>query len=276
MSESMRDTSMDFSDHSVWQLLLTVGMRELHAAFYDRNSGRFADYSRRRWECESADTLKCIEDAVYEDPLLLDDYDVSILIRPAMTLTVAPEDYPEEDSQKMHDALSLADATERKDVWREPLGEALALYSTPEGVRDFLSRTFLTERVSHALRPIVDYFTLRARTEGGERMWVHLEPGRLDVVAFRNGRLLLANTWSFATAADAAYYLLYAWRALGLDAAQGEMSVSGDKALRDEAVPMLRRYINYVRLTMYPASLAAPLREGISLCEALYMKQDIK
>lgn len=78
-------TATDFSDHAVWRLLLTVGMKELQAVFYDTVRKRFVPYSSRVWQCDAADVLKNIEDAVYEDSLLLDDYDTSILIRPRAT-----------------------------------------------------------------------------------------------------------------------------------------------------------------------------------------------
>lgn len=261
--------NIDFSDHTVWRLLLTVGMKDMRATFLDTKTGRLVPYSSRTWQCDDADVLKNIEDAVYEDPMLLDDYDVSIFIRPKVTLFVPPQEYAGRDD-RIAEALSLVDGSENKDIWSEPIGEALALYSTPGGVKGFLSRSFLTEDVHHALCPVVEEFTRKAAMAGGERMWVSLEENRLDVAAFREGRLLMANTWDFSHPADAAYYILYAWKTLEFSPSEAELSISGCKPVRDEIMPILRNYLTYVRLTMFPARITKALRDNISLPEALY------
>lgn len=263
------NSSIDFSDNTLWRLILTVGMNELRATFCDKNGTRFEPYSLRQWQCDPVDALKNIEDAIYEDPMLLNDYDTTILLRPKMTLIVPPGEFSEDNPEAMAEAASLVDASEHKDVWLQPLGEACALFTTPRGVRDFLSRTFLTGDVRHALCPIVGMFSEKARMEGGEKMWVHIQPEYLDVVAFRQGNLLLANTWRFDHPTDAAYYLLYAWKTLELDPMQGEMSLSGEKKTRDEVTGIMRNYLNYVRLTMFSTTVAAALREDIPLCDVL-------
>ena len=74
------------------------------------------------------------------------------------------------------------------------------------------------------MAPIVEHFAPVARSEGGEKMWAHLHEGGVDMAAWRDGRLLHAGTWACKPGADAAYYLLFAWRALRLDSAQGELS----------------------------------------------------
>ena len=262
-------TATDFSDHAVWRLFLTLGIKELHDVFYDTLRKRFVPYSSRVWQCDAADVLKNIEDAVYEDSLLLDDYDTSILIRPRATLLLPPGDVDMADGQALAEAIGYVDAAKQKDVWAEPVGEAVAVYSTPKGVRDFLSRSFLTEDVHHVLKPVIEHKSAKARSEHGEKMWVNLENGRLDVAAFRDGALLLANSWNFAYPADAAYYLLYAWDTLGMDRAGGEMRVSGHESVRREIMPMLRRYINYVGLTVYSTTVAKAVRDNVSLPQVL-------
>lgn len=266
----------DFSDHSVWRLSLTVGMGGIEALFFDSVRRVCVPYMRRTWECAPADVLGRVEDAVYEDPLLLDDYRTSILVRPSATLLVPPHMVDEDDRDGNARALDAVDASESKDVWCERIGETMALYSTPKGVKDFLARSFLTEDVHHVLKPVVEHFADKAKADGGEKVWVHVGRGLLDLVAFRNGVLLHAGSWQCAEPADAAYFILFAWRALGLDPAQGELCVSGDEGLCRSLMPMLRRHINYVGLTVTATVLGNALRNGAGLGEALTLlsKQD--
>ena len=265
----MESQKPDYSDHSLWRLLLTVGMRGVEAVFLNVKTRQSEPYLSRKWECADADVLKHIEDAVYDDLLLPDDYDTSILVRPRATLLLPPDMTDPEDTDSLAAALEVVDSSETKDVWCEPMGEAIAVYSTPAGVRGFLGRTFLTEDVHHVLAPLVNHFTPKAVAEGGEKMWVHLHPGGADIVAFRDGRLLHAGCWSCAPGLDAVYYILFAWRSLGFDPARGELMVSGSEELRREAMPLLRRHVNYVSLTVTNMAVGYALARGVSLSGAL-------
>lgn len=261
----------DFSDHKIWQLLLTVGVDRLDALFYDRQCRVFEPFMHRTWGCDPAEALSKIQDAVYEAPTLLDDYDTKILLRPTATLLVPPEMVDPDDTEANARALDAVDASEHKDVWCEPLGEAMALYSTPDGVRDFLSRSFLTEDVHHVLCPMVAHFAATATAQGGHKMWVHVGEDLLDAVAWKDGRLVLGASWHFKGAADAAYYIMLAWNTLSLDPAQGQLQVSGTEDTRRELLPMLRRHINYVSLTLVSQTVASSLRQGVGLAQAFYM-----
>lgn len=259
----------DFSDHNIWRLLLTVGYTGIEALFFDSVRHTFVPYMRREWECAPADLLGRIEDAVYEDPVLLDDYRSYILIRPAATLLVPPHLVDPDDRDGNAKALDAVDAAVNKDVWCEPLGEAVALYSTPCGVKDFLSRSFLTEDVHHVLVPMVEHFTPKAKDEGGEKMWVHVGRNMLDAVVFRDGRLLHAGSWKYAEPADAAYFILFALRALGVDASRCEVRLSGEEAAFGELLPMLRQHISYVGLTVTSSVVGAALRAGVGMSQIL-------
>lgn len=260
---------MDFSDHKVWRLILTVGMHDLRAVFIDSTRRVAVPYVTRRWQGPLQDSLRALEDAVYEDTLLLDDYDTTVLLRPAATLLVPPDWAAERTPEELEEAMSRLDPTEEKDIWQEPMGEAVALYSTPTGIRDFLGRTFPTEDVRHALRPMVEHFTPRAAREGGDKMWAHLGDGRMDICAYRDGRLLEASTHRFDAPMDAAYTLLMAWRTLGMNAEQGELRLSATPEARAVVLPPLRRHIKYVGLTVNASTLSAALREGLELPEAI-------
>lgn len=260
----------DISDHSRWRLQLTVGAGGVRANFYDAAAARMFTYMDKSWGGDPADSLRKIEDAIYEDPVILDDYTTSILVRPVRMIFVPDArlgaDTAAEDAEAL---LSQVDATEAKDVWIEPQGHGLtAIFSTPAGVRDFLSRTFPTEDVHLALRPMLGHVLLR-ENDPGRKMWVHLDAGTLDVVAVSDGRPVLVNTREYVEAADAAYYIVYALGAIGFDAARTDLRLSGREDLRRELMPMLRRHIDSVSGALLPTTVNHAIAGGASLCEVL-------
>lgn len=259
----------DFSDQKVWRLLLTVGMRGFDALFFNRKTRQCVPYSTREWVCPEADLLKYVENAVYEDTLITEGYDTTVLLRPRAALLVPPQMVDPEDPDDLRRALDVADASEQKDVWCEPLAEALAIYSTPRGLKDFLGRTFLTEDVHYILVPMAGHFQRQAVTEGGEKMWVHLSETVLDIVAFRDGKLLYAGARYCAMGMDAVYHILYVWNALGLDSSRGGLHISGKEQYRRQVMSPLRRHINYVSLTVSASAVSEALAQGVSLSAAL-------
>lgn len=260
----------DISDHSRWRLQLTVGDGGVRANFYDAAAGRLFTYLEKSWRCDPADSLRKIEDAIYEDPAILDDYTTGILIRPSRMIFVPESRLGVESADEDADALlSLVDASGSRDVWTEPLGCGLtAIFSTPAGVRDFLSRTFPTEDVRLALRPMLDHVLFK-EGEPGRRMWVHLDSGTLDVVAADGGCPVLINTREYHETADAAYYIVHALRAIGFDAAGADVRLCGREDVRKELMPMLRRHIDSVSAALLPTCINHAIAQGASLCEAL-------
>lgn len=260
----------DISDHSRWRLQLTVGDGGVRANFYDAAAGRLFTYLEKSWRGDPADSLRKIEDAIYEDPAILDDYTTGILIRPSRMIFVPDSrlgaESTEEDAGEL---LSLVDASDALDVWSESLGCGFtAVFSTPAGVRDFLSRTFPTEDVHLALRPMLGHVLLKERGPG-RKMWVHLDAGTLDVVAAADGFPVLINTREYQEAADAAYYIVHALRAIGFDAAGTDVRLSGREELRKELMPMLRRHMDCVSAALLPTCINQAIAQGASLCGAL-------
>lgn len=268
-------TRPDISDHARWRALLTIGSSGVRAHFYASDVRSAFLLIDTPIGGDPSDALAPIEDAVYSDPALLDDYDVAVLVRPdRMILLPAAEagDEPEDEAARR---LNLLDPRQRKDVWAVPAGEHVAMFTTTEGVKDFLARTFPTEDVSPALAPLLSRRPSRAEDAEATAM-VHLDPGTLDIVVWQNGRLVLANTRRYSGTADAAYYIVYALQALGISPASTHIEVSAPSPLRGEILPMLRRHAGRAAGAILPTPVKEAVDKGLSLVEALKITQLIE
>ena len=98
-------------------------------------------------------------------------------------------------------------------------------------------------------------------------MYAHLQDDKLSLCLFQRGDLAMTNSFKFETIDDAAYYALHAWQSYGFDALADEIQLSGDKSLRDDITPMLRKYVNYVMPAIFPA---AAMRIGHDAVKAPY------
>lgn len=259
----------DFSDHSRFRLQITVGHSGVRANFFDPKARAMFPYMDKNWHCDPIDALKKIEDAFYEDTILLDDYDTRILIRPNYMLFRPADSLDADDDDAANSLISTLDAAEEKDVWTENCGDITAVFSTPAGLRDFLHRSFLTENVKPAILPLLN--ARRSATDTtGKKIFVHLDAQTLDIVATDNGAPALINTRAYTDAPDAAYYIIYSLTALGFDPSRTEIMLSGPSPLRRELLPMLRRHAGHVTNALLPLYIKQALEKGVSLSEALF------
>jgi len=98
------------------------------------------------------------------------------------------------------------------------------LYVVPQKMHDRISKTFLTGKYWH--RNTVSIKNNTATTEGGNLM-VNFRNEDFTVLTSANGKLLLAQTYSYSTPADVIYYLLKICQQFGLNQQQVNISLSG-------------------------------------------------
>lgn len=131
-------------------------------------------------------------------------------------------------------------------------------------IAGFIARTFNNPPVCHRLTPLCRYFSFQSRAVNNIKMFVNVSPDAVDIVAFSNNGLLLANTFRTTTVADALYYCLAVARSCGFDQLNDEMMLSGDRAVRDSLTPLLRQYVNYVMPLVFPSDIYRHGKEALA------------
>ena len=256
------------------RMVVSAGPGSLQVAVaYD--TGEVALTEDIRWQCEPADALARLEDMVYERPDLFEDIPMTLLLKPSLT-TLAPLSLLSENrDQAVEKILDQFDPSTDKECFSEKIGdidENVLLYSMPGGIAGFLERCFPTERVNHELMAFLQCFLPSARKERGDRMWADITGSCIHVAAFRNGHLLLANTWHCSGDNDMVYYLIFVWRTLGLDADNGKFYLSGQADVRSRVTAQLRKHINYVAIPSLPRELKTAINSGVPLAMAYALK----
>ena len=204
---------------------------------------------------DSLPVLQAVENAVYDNPVLLDDYGRVRLVVRAPHFVVVPAEVAS-DPALAADVLAATfpgDDTEAATCLLPHCGVGI-VYGLPRGMMAFLQRTFNTPPVVHHLYPLCEHFMGLNASTTIARMFVNLHDDTMDLAVYRQGRLVLANSLPLRSTGDAAYLVLHTWQSLGLDALTDEIQLTGDKALRDALAPELRQYIKYVMPAIFPAA----------------------
>lgn len=213
----------------------------------------------------SAETyLKSLENTIYDNPLLLDDYKQVRVVLGSQRFMVLPGQYDEFEAQEAFE-LAYPDSDGEMAMCSLVRCGVNIAFEVPKGVMGFLQRTFSTPPVFHHLHPLCEHY--HHLNEGSEisRMFLNFTPGHMDMVIYQSGNIVLANSYDYRSPQDAAYYALHAWDSIALDRLTDEVQLTGSKAERDAIAPILREYIGYVMPAIYPA---AALRLGQNAMKA--------
>lgn len=268
MIETDGGSKPEYNDTGLWRQLIIVSSGRLRSWIISRDDPKAAPRLEvdAAWESDSGHLLHHIEDAVYDNPLVLDDFATDILIDTPDVIALPSEAI--ESPEDVEDAFEVVYGEMNDGIFSSPVTEETTLaFSLLPGLESFFGRTFPGARIAHYMEPAIRHYS--AVPGGGTRIFINIHDGRFDIWALRKGRLLMLASRRYTSPADAAYFIFATFHAWDLNPRTDEVSVSGDKEGRAELMSLLRKYINYVTITMLPG---IPDRDKLPLPLILQLK----
>ena len=198
-------------------------------------------------------SMQGLEDAVYDTPELLNDYQRVRIMVHSRHFVLLPEDTNDDDCAMLV-RQAFPDDDGDSAVSLVPTGGVKIAYLMPRGMLAFLGRTFNYPLICHPLMPLCGYFKGMDKGDDTSRMFLHLGDGNMDLAIYRNGGLQCANSYPFTNAADAVFFALSAWRAHAMDQLSDEVQFSGIGEQSTEVAAMLREYVKNVMPAAFPAA----------------------
>lgn len=252
LSNTTQDIDIRYPEH--WTLILRLGESSISFILYSDHEENSLIYRELTLDKSTGDYLKSLENCIYDNPALLQDFKRVAVEIASSHFVVLPEAMNNDDH--MHEVMDYMFATDGGDRHLCPLsdGKTAIAFTMPRGVMSFLQRTFNMPTVVHQLVPLSKYGEAKCEKSGISRMFAHLYNEHLDLCVFRKGELIMTNTYRLRNTEEAVFYMLNAWQHLGLDVMTDELQLSSDKTVRDLLTPQLRKYINFVMPIIFPAS----------------------
>lgn len=243
-----------------WTLLLGLHPGQLQWAAYDDQTANSLVAGSVDIDPTAGNQLQALENAVYDHTELLNDWKQVRIVADTGQMMIMPQEMADDEDLAL-DALQAAFPGAEGDwaLCTMPRCHAVMGLNLPKGVLSFVQRTWNMPQLVGHLYPLAEHWVSHDSERAGATLHLHLQPQSADVVVSRAGRLLLANTFSTRSQADAVYYALHAWQSCGLDAQHDELLVTGPLELRRQVMPQLRRRVSYVMPAIFPA---AALRIG--------------
>lgn len=213
---------------------------------------------------EAPTPLKALEDAVYDNPLLLSDFkSVHCLVEtPTHAVVPAPLATPD-DAPLLLSRESGTEADPDRTVASPQFGGAAVVYELPEPLEAFLRRTFFGVTISTPIEEVGKAATQLSTTTAAPVMIAVADTASaVTLAAARGGELLMLNTFTVNHPADAAYYLLASRSTLGLGKGDGTVWFAGQAPLARTVANIVTPYLDSVEFVTIPPELCGYGREA--------------
>lgn len=128
--------------------------------------------------------------------------------------------------------------------------EVVELFCIPQTVKDKILSCFPQAVFTSDAGAVLEEVALAERLgdSNTRTLHAHINEGQLLLCYIQNGRLSYANTFPAQQAADALYYLLYAWKTLEFDAMTDHLHVSGASTDCSMLAEQAAQYIRLVEI----------------------------
>lgn len=218
-------TAADFADTGQWRLLLKIGCTGLHAFLENTVHPDIQpqELCSVEWPLNKDELKNNIEDAVYRNPRLLDDFATRIILFDPRTLFI-PSKIADEAAGAEEDLYKTVYSADDSDIMTDRDNDITAAWSLAPGVKSFLMRTFPGARISCNLMESVRQ--LRKENEG-LTVFANAREAEVDIIMLIDKDLISAATHEWSHTDDIAYLVVNLLDVYGYKLPQVKVHLSG-------------------------------------------------
>ena len=237
----------------IWNLVLEISAQAIEVVAFSPYEDHSLIHEHIALANDEENHLKAVEDAIYDNPLLLSDFkSTTVLYDTKRFITIPSETLPLATTLLRKVFPTNSDDPTTVLTSNIPSLSMAIAFDVPNKMLGFLRRTFQHLTICHPLAPQAAW--LRSKYPGGNKgkTLINLRHNRLDIAVLGDRTPLLVNTFSIKTPMDALYYVMAARHLNSLDA-DDEIFIAGDRELRTAVSALLREYVKFVMPAIFPS-----------------------
>jgi len=121
-----------------------------------------------------------------------------------------------------------------------------AVFTMPKDLRTVIYDTFNNVRVLAAYTPLWRHLNQRSYTGSRSKLYAYFHEKNIDVFSFAQNRFKFCNSFAVNTTEDFLYYVLAAWKQLGMVPEHDELYLCGNIPERDQIKLDFEKFIKRV------------------------------
>jgi len=184
-----------------------------------------------------------LRDAFRNNELLKIPFNKVLVMLDTPVLFVPVEEYHNEKAEVLY---NHAYANHQNDIILKsvlPDLNVVSVFSVNKDLNVVIEDHFSDINYSPISQPIWNYMHQRSYTGNFQKVYGYFHDKKLDIFCFDKNRFRFSNTFETTHFRDAAYFLLYVWNQLSLDARKDEMHLAGQIPDKEELVAGLKKYL---------------------------------
>lgn len=233
----------DFLDNGQWHLAIDISRHGFGAWLLpDESLGASPrTISRIAWQPSDEGLLQRIEDTVYDNPTVLDDYSADIIVESDRQLWLPASLYPTDED--CADAYVSVYGGDILDVMVNDLRNEKCAFMLTPGLKSFMQRSFPGARIWSQQALLLEASSQPHESFKG---LLDIRQSSFDLILFRRGELLSASTHLWKTDTDIAYILLNILQTYDAPSPETEIVFSGIRDVRQSLGKTLHPYFKTI------------------------------
>jgi len=123
---------------------------------------------------------------------------------------------------------------------------AVAVFSVQKDLYQVLRDRFQQVNFQPLMSAVWHHMYQKSFTGQNQKLYGYFHDKKIEVFAFGQNRLKFQNVYNVGTTEDTVYFLLSAWKQLGLDAQSDELHLAGQMADKEELKELLQKFLKRV------------------------------
>lgn len=241
------------SQPELWRMALLVSDKSLDVALYPPVVREQMLWRHFGLDDKDASHMRGLEDAIYDNPLLLSDFkSVSCILN--YPTQVFPRDMDPDQVREIYVQCAAPEiSVDDVQLYECGADNAVIAMGVDQDTKAFLSRTYYNARFYCRMAEMVRYLIGLCRHSEGISVMIPLGHDELTIVITDGAKLLMANTFAYKQDVDAAYYILASLQCLNLDLQQVKVSVGSIGHDTSSIMQILQRYVTNVGPMPFPS-----------------------
>jgi hypothetical protein len=256
-TEEYFDLSLSEESASYYYLILSLDANSIEAAWFHTTKKLITGFARYP-------ASQGVKGVLEQHPHLASEFKEVIVSFRTPNYLVYPKHLVEGSALEVF-SLTNTTVEEGEDLLQFPLVNLSAdiAFPVPSHYMTAVFDAYPHVKLIPHVAPRIEYELnqMRERSAGRAMMVCHIWADYVDIRAYRDDGLLMANTYFQSGKEDVAYFVLYAAEQLGINPHEGDLEISGNIQLGDEAWTLLSKYWNRM-------AMASPLSD-INISDAL-------
>lgn len=250
-TENLFDPSINKQNYSSISLSIQLSLNYLSFSIIDNSQNKYLAIVNYTFpEKISAYKLAEFLNKLFEyENLLKKDYKNVIISYETTQSTLVPEElfdvnyietYLKFQHTDLEDKIILHNFVEDQKLY--------SVFAIPNCINTVFQNNLSSYKIIHSSQSFFEsvYKNFSSQSNINNKVFVDIDNYSLEILAFRNNKLLIDNTFNFKTKEDFIYYLLFALKKLNIDTQNVHLVLSGKITLNSSIFNLLSRYISNI------------------------------